>query len=286
MEDKIKNNYYETGDSKWYDEYINQEFFAIINASDITNEKLVPSNILKSPELIDYVHQFLEKSPRAYVVPESVINNLYIVTSANLYDNPNLNKEDSKKCHEIISMANSLKFNDSIPKIKEELLDKTVIENVIELKMKDPNEFINVLYDSYYSDYLLYQTLFELETNNTFDIESYRDLVLFKGTVLSVISLINNYKDVLSDSEREFIKELLSVKRFLEENYSNRISLNGYTNSETNETITLEYSDEDLRYFTDEFDVSTINRVIDALYPKIEKSSKFSKILFKHRKRR
>lgn len=274
-------------DSKWYDEYLNQNFFAIINSTDIKNEELVPAYVLKSPELIDYIHQFLEKSPKSVIVSENTINNFYIVTSEHLYDNSNLSKETMKKCHEIISMANNIKYDDNADsKIKGELLDRTVIENKIELKLASPKEFVDLLYESYCADYYLYQTLFQLETNKTFNIEYYRNLVLLKGTTLSVISLINNYKDVLTDDEREFVANLLNYKIFLEENYSNELVLDKYVIESTLEKIVLNYTDEELIYFLDEFDVKTINKVIDELYVHQHNESKFTSFLSKFRKRR
>lgn len=261
-------------ESKWYNEYKNQEFFIILLMADT-----MPDESLKSSELIDYIFNYLKTSSRVGVINRQLLFNIHMIMNINLSVNYSLSDEERNKCFEILKMLEYIEYNDSnLSRIEEEFVDRTVIDDQVKLRFSNSKDILETLYDSYYSDYLLYQILFEYETEGNLIMENYKSLVLSKGTILSIISLINNHRDKLDDDEIRILSDILNYKTLLSKDYPKELKLSDYLDVDTGESVIFKFSEDELKLVDSEFN-NIIYQLIDLLYSEPNKTYKVSKIL-------
>lgn len=265
-------------DSKWYNEFMNQEYFMLLVLSDIPNMVSIP--IIESPELIDYIYNFLKTSDRVGLINDQIISNIHVIINTNLYTNYTLTNESRNKCLEVLKMLEYIEYGDAaLARIEREFASRTIIEDCIKVDFNNPKEILEVLYDSYYSDYLLYQTLYQYEIYENLNVENYKSLIVSKGSILSIVSIINNYEDILNDNEIKLLSEILNYKLQLKSENKRSFELKGYSNVDTGEKIVLTLSEDELKLINNQFEDEIIYKLIDILNSKPNKTYILSNVL-------
>lgn len=265
-------------DSKWYNEFMNQEYFMLLVLSDIPNMVSIP--IIESPELIDYIYNFLKTSDRVGLINDQIISNIHVIINTNLYTNYTLTNESRNKCLEVLKMLEYIEYGDAaLARIEREFASRTIIEDCIKVEFNNSKEILEVLYDSYYSDYLLYQTLYQYEIYENLNVENYKSLIVSKGSILSIVSIINNYEDILNDNEIKLLSDILNYKLQLKSENKRSFELKGYSNVDTGEKIVLTLSEAELKLINNQFEDEIIYKLIDILNSKPNKTYILSNVL-------